>query len=207
MSEMTTRRSGWPNALSLWRVVIALACVVGATWVGAGTASAHVELVSSRPGHGSTLHSAPAQVQLRFSAPVRTDLTKVKVTDPAGVQVSVGSTRVSGATVSKALGDITRAGRYVINYRAVSPDGHPVAGEVEFLLGQAAVQADRSRDSTQSNNAQRPSGTSRNNRAGGTHDNAATAGFGDMLPLAFGALLGVVVLGAAIFVVFGRRAN
>lgn len=102
--------------------------------VGAMSASAHAELVSSNPADGSTLGVAPTQVVLTFNEAVATVGNQIVVTSPSGLLVNQGSPTVNGATVSVPLRSLAENGTYLINYRIVSDDGHPVQRQLSFTL-------------------------------------------------------------------------
>jgi methionine-rich copper-binding protein CopC len=116
----------------------ALGAVTGLVLLcGAGPAAAHDSLVSSDPAEGAQLASGPQAVTLTFDQPVRSSFTTVAVTGPGDTRWTAGNPTTSGNTVSVALLPLGPAGEYVIGYRIVSADGHPVTGEVRFQLTQA----------------------------------------------------------------------
>ena len=63
-----------------------------------------------------------------FSDAMTEEYAKVAVTSPDGKSAASGEPRVSGKTVTLALAPTSRAGRYMVGYRVVSADGHPVSG-------------------------------------------------------------------------------
>jgi methionine-rich copper-binding protein CopC len=116
-----------------WRTGALSVLVVVAVCALAAPASAHASLVGSSPAAGARLTTAPEQVKLTFNENVRTPSTII-VKGPSG-RVSTGSVRVVDNTVSI---DVTikpapaYVGRYVLAYRVVSADGHPVTAEIPF---------------------------------------------------------------------------
>jgi hypothetical protein len=56
------------------------------------------------------------------------------VIGPDGSAWQAGEPRVEGADVTMALRPLGPAGRYEVQYRVVSSDGHPVEGVVAFTL-------------------------------------------------------------------------
>lgn len=108
---------------------------VGALVATAGPAAAHASLLSVDPPHGSVLDESPARVTLRFSEPVSVDLGGVRVLDAAGRRVEDGAAQVDGATVTIGVRPDLPEGTYVISYRVVSADGHPVRGASLFGVG------------------------------------------------------------------------
>jgi len=110
-------------------------------------ASAHAELVATDPGNGAHLDRAPSEVVLRFNdvvSPVRDGLrlldgTGTTVTEVTGRQGPGGASSVS-MPLPGSLGD----GVYVVSWRVLSVDSHPVHGAFVFSVGsaQAAPLAD-----------------------------------------------------------------
>jgi copper transport protein len=101
---------------------------------------AHAELVETNPANGTHLDTAPRTVVLRFTEsvnPVRggfslLDGNGTTVAKPAAHGVPGDPTRV-GMPVPASLGD----GVYVVNWRVVSADSHPIHGAFVFSVGDA----------------------------------------------------------------------
>jgi copper resistance protein C len=115
-------------------VVIGLTLLWTLAVVPGSAAWAHTTLVSSTPTDGAQVDSSPATIELVFSEPVNPELVTVVVSDAAGTEWQAGAPIVTGAVVSQPLQPLTQAGAYVLAYRVVSADGHPVAGQVGFTL-------------------------------------------------------------------------
>ncbi|MEV4244810.1 copper resistance CopC family protein [Streptosporangium canum] len=112
-------------------VVLALiaALVLGTAF--ASPALAHDTLKSSDPAKGAKVESLK-QVKLTFSASVRFPNVVVHTADNVAHQD--GKPAVDGAVVTQRLKDDLPPGDYVIAYRVVSSDGHPIEGEIPFTL-------------------------------------------------------------------------
>lgn len=110
-----------------------------AVGAGAGQAAAHATLVSVDPADGARLDASPPVVRLTFSERVSADLGGVRVLDATGAQVQQGAARVEGETVEVDLAPDLPAGTYVVSYRVVSADGHPVRGGSVFGVGAGEV--------------------------------------------------------------------
>ncbi|MFD8528802.1 copper resistance protein CopC [Streptosporangium canum] len=112
-------------------VVLALiaALVLGTAF--ASPALAHDTLKSSDPAKGAKVESLE-QVKLTFSASVRFPNVVVHTADNVAHQD--GKPAVDGAVVTQRLKDDLPPGDYVIAYRVVSSDGHPIEGEIPFTL-------------------------------------------------------------------------
>ena len=107
--------------------------------LSAAPASAHATLLASDPPDGARLDESPAQVQLTFSEPVSVRLGGVRILDTDGQRVDDGAATVDGAVVTVPVQDDLPDGTYVIAYRIVSEDGHPVRGGSVFGVGDAEV--------------------------------------------------------------------
>jgi methionine-rich copper-binding protein CopC len=108
------------------------AFVVG---VAAAPATAHTTLESSSPADGARLSSAPDQVTLDFTEPIRTALTRVLVRGPNGGEFESGPPQVIASDrMAQPLQPLGAAGGYQISFRVVSVDGHPLAGTIRFTL-------------------------------------------------------------------------
>ncbi len=116
---------------------VALALTVGlplavSAVLGAAPAGAHDQLTRSDPVAGSTVTSPPTEVRLGFSEAVTELGLTVLVTGPAGTSVTSGAPIVDGSDVVAPLGPLSESGRYVVAYRVVSSDGHPISGTFGF---------------------------------------------------------------------------
>ena len=98
-------------------------------------AAAHDGLVGSVPAPDAAVPSAPAAVQLEFSAPPVALGTEVLVTGPDGAEVSQGPADLRGTTVVQPLAGSLADGGYTVRWRSSSADGHPVAGSWSFTVG------------------------------------------------------------------------
>jgi copper transport protein len=119
--------------------VALLVLVVGLLLAGAGPASAHATLLAADPPDGARLDASPAEVHLTFNEHVSASLGGVRVVDHDGARVDRGAVRAVGPDVTVALAPSLSDGTYVITYRVVSADGHPVRGASTFAVGDAEV--------------------------------------------------------------------
>jgi copper resistance protein C len=78
-------------------------------------------------------------VSLTFSENVRAP-AYVVVTGPDGRRVDDGSARILNATVTEHLKPTAPAGSYIVAYRVVSADGHPVEAQLTYTVAAAAQQ-------------------------------------------------------------------
>lgn len=114
-----------------------LTLIIMAAFITVGlpaTASAHVELVESEPADGATLATAPAEVYLRFSGPVRNGSFTIRVRAPSGEQVAAGKAQSGARAAAVDLESLTAHGRYRVRYRGTAVDGHDLEGRITFRL-------------------------------------------------------------------------
>jgi copper transport protein len=105
----------------------------------ASPAAAHASLTSIDPADGARLDESPEVVRLTFSEPVSVGLGGVRVLDADGNAVQDGTARADGAEVVIDLQPDLPDGTYVVAYRVVSADGHPVRGGSVFGVGEGEV--------------------------------------------------------------------
>lgn len=91
-------------------------------------ASGHAALVSSDPAPDATLTALPRSVELEFNEPIGSSV-EVAVTAPDGDPVPVSSARADDRFVRADVASSTLSGDFVVAYRVVSVDGHPVSGQ------------------------------------------------------------------------------
>ncbi|MEV7013141.1 copper resistance CopC family protein [Streptosporangium sp. NPDC051022] len=117
--------------------VLLLAC---AALLGAVTpAQAHNVLIGSDPQDGARLAAGPERITLTFDQSARQGFAQISVTGPDGTRWEDGKTTVDGAKVSVGVRPLGPAGQYVVGYRILSSDGHPVADKVTFTLTTAGT--------------------------------------------------------------------
>jgi copper transport protein len=97
-------------------------------------ASAHASLVSTDPADGEVVAEAPEQVTLTFDEPVAVVDDGVRAYDAAGDPVAVDAA-ARDEVVTADLPDGLADGTYVVVWRVISDDGHPVAGSLTFHVG------------------------------------------------------------------------
>ncbi len=120
-----------------WRIVVAgLLCALAV--IGpAGPASAHATLVSTDPADGAVLDAAPQQAVFTFSETVSLPEGGVSVYDAKGDPLDADATAQDTEMTVDLPGDLAD-GTYVVAWRVVSADGHPVAGSLTFSVGRAS---------------------------------------------------------------------
>jgi len=99
---------------------------------GAIPASAHADLTGTSPVDGAVLESEPESLTLSFNSRILDGMAKIAVTNSldelvTGVVAESASTTVTALWPADLPGDT-----YVVAYRIVSEDGHPITGTFSF---------------------------------------------------------------------------
>ena len=116
------------------RGLVAVVVVLASSAVLTGAASAHAELVSADPANGSMVAAPPDHVELVFSENVGKPAA-IAVLDQAGNEVDGGDLEVIDDTMRRAYDPSAfSSGVYTISYQVTSADGHPISGEITFMV-------------------------------------------------------------------------
>lgn len=105
-------------------------------------AQAHATLEGSDPGPDSTVAKVPARVTLRFDEPVTALAGSLRVYAPDGSRVDDGHLShpdADGARLAVGLDAAGRRGTYLVSWRIVSADSHPVSGAFTFSVGRSTA--------------------------------------------------------------------
>jgi copper transport protein len=118
-------------------LTVALAAIV-LGFVLPSTASAHAYLIKTVPAASGVLDSPPQNVQLTYDEAVEPRFAIISVTDAAGTQEITGPVQRSPANPDAIVVPLRRnlqEGWYLIYWRAISVDGHPVSGAFTYAVG------------------------------------------------------------------------
>jgi copper transport protein len=142
-STPSAGKRGRPLAGRARRVVAAAAgLLIGLFCVllgPAAPASAHAVLVGSDPANGTIVPDAPNKVTLSFSESVQLVSGKIQVLAPDSSRADQGEPQVAGNSVVIPLRSGGGRGTYLVSFRVVSADSHPVAGSLTFSVGAAST--------------------------------------------------------------------
>lgn len=139
MNTVSIAASAGRGRLRAAVVAAAALTFAGALALSGGTAAfAHDELVGSTPENGEVLETSPAEVSLQFSNDIIEVGTAIEVVDHHGEDVEVGEPVIDGPTVTATL-PADLSGEYQVRWRAVSSDGHPIEGTIDFGVGADAT--------------------------------------------------------------------
>ncbi len=116
---------------------LAVAAAVLVVLVAPAAASAHAYLVKTVPAASVTLNAPPPSVQLTFDEAVEPRFAIVSVSDVNGHQVTNGSVSRSPANPDTLVVPLKHVpeGWYLVYYRVISVDGHPVQNAFTFAVG------------------------------------------------------------------------
>lgn len=128
----TSVRSAWSRIAAFSAGIAALLILTVA-----GPASAHDELLGSTPSPDERLSAAPTSVVLTFSAAIMHEGAEIVVVDAAGKDWTDGDPVIDTNTLTVPVSaDMPDAG-YLVEWRVVSSDGHPISGTIPFAVGDA----------------------------------------------------------------------
>ena len=101
-------------------------------------AIAHAEIARTNPVKSAILTQSPKSVWIEFGETLLTldkeKINALKVTDSRGKRVDKSPTIVSGVRATTKIVGTLKKGTYLVTYRVVSEDGHPVKGSYSFSV-------------------------------------------------------------------------
>ncbi|GAA2486481.1 hypothetical protein Ahu01nite_014190 [Winogradskya humida] len=112
-------------------VVLALAALV----LPAAPASAHAALLNAVPEPGSVVGTAPAEIVVRFSESISVVEGRTQVLAPDGKRITGEVTAQGPLLRIKVRHAGQPLGTYLVSYRIISADSHPVGGAMTFSVG------------------------------------------------------------------------
>ena len=118
--------------------LLLLALLLGWSVAGVATAepaAAHATLVSTDPGEGARLETAPGEVTLEFSEGVSLGAGYARVLASGGGRADAGTASVDGGLLTIPLRSGLPDDGYLVTYRVVSADSHPISGAFSFVVG------------------------------------------------------------------------
>ncbi len=122
-----------PRVRSL--LAAAVVGVLGLLAVPATPASAHAVLTATNPPKGSVVTDAPTAVVLVFTEGVDPVEGKVRIIGPDGSRADGGEPSTDGTRLSIPMRPNPARGTYLVSYRVLSADSHPVSGSFTFSIG------------------------------------------------------------------------
>lgn len=120
------------------RLSVILPLALALTLFGvAAPAAAHTGIESTIPADGETLTVLPELFSVTATEELK-DLTgdgdgfALQITGPDGARLDTGELVIEGRTASTPA-VVDAPGTYTLAYQVVGEDGHPVAGEIQFV--------------------------------------------------------------------------
>jgi copper transport protein len=102
------------------------------------SAVAHAALDSTSPSDGEVLPQSPTTIALTFNEPIQATENGLRLIDATGTVTPLAGARIDRtiqAPVPLPLAD----GSYVVAWRVISADGHPISGAYTFAVGVASA--------------------------------------------------------------------
>jgi copper transport protein len=129
-----------PRPLRALRAAVALVAALLVLLAGqvlvAGPVFAHAELVSSSPANGQQLSRAPDAVTMRFTERVGLIGDRIRLIDTTTrKRVPTPEPVAEGSTIRLPLPGDLPDGAYLVTWRVVSADSHPISGAFSFGVG------------------------------------------------------------------------
>ena len=121
------------------RVTLAAMLAVLLSLPFASPAAAHAELLNTTPANGAQLSNPPTEIQMRFTESVNLQQDGIRLVDGGGAVVPTPDPTVEGGTVLWPMPTDLPDGAYVVTFRVVSADGHPISGAFSFGVGTATT--------------------------------------------------------------------
>ena len=110
---------------------------VVATLVGATAAHGHASLIGSEPSDRMVVAQAPSALTLTFNEPVSPLV--LRLAQPDGAVVDLKDVAARGAVVTVTMPSKLQRGTYLLSWRVISADGHPVGGALTFSVGEPSA--------------------------------------------------------------------
>ena len=120
------------------RALLIMVALLAGGWALPASASAHAYLVKTTPAASVVLDAPPPNIQLTYDEAVEPRLAIISVTNTEGRQETTGPVHRSPAdpdTLVVPLRPHLPEGWYLIYWRAISVDGHPVSGAFTYAVG------------------------------------------------------------------------
>lgn len=128
----TSVRSAWSRIAAFSAAIAALLILTVA-----GPASAHDELLGSTPSPNEQLSTAPTSVVLTYSAAILHEGAEIVVVDASGKDWTDGDPVIDTNTLTVPVASGLPEAGYLVEWRVVSSDGHPISGTIPFAVGDA----------------------------------------------------------------------
>jgi len=120
------------------RSVAILGLIFTISVFGISGAFAHAQVEGMNPKKGAVLNSSPKTVWIEFGEKLlvldKNHINSLTVSDSSGKRIDKAPAVINGTRATAKLKGVLSAGKYVVNYRVVSEDGHEVKGSYYFSV-------------------------------------------------------------------------
>ena len=125
----------------VWRVAAVPLAALLFVAASASPAFAHATLEQTSPAAGQVLDRSPKTLTLGFNESVEVALGAIRVFNSKGERLDVGGASHPTGQQSRVQVDLPKLGNdsYVVTWRVISSDSHPVKGAFTFQVGRAAT--------------------------------------------------------------------
>ena len=121
------------------RVTLLAALVILFSLLLASPAAAHAELVNTTPANGEHLTRPPTEVKMAFTESVNLVKNGIRLIDQADTTLPTPEPTADRRTITWPMPADLPEGLYVVTWRVVSADGHPISGAFSFVVGTSAA--------------------------------------------------------------------
>jgi copper transport protein len=121
---------------SVRRLGAFVVAVVAVLAITAAPAFAHAQLETSQPDSSAVLDASPTEILLKFDEQVGVSLGGISLLDQKGAPVSIGPAEHVSGDPSRIRASVPKLanGTYVVAWRVISADSHPVQGAFSFVV-------------------------------------------------------------------------
>jgi len=127
------------------RALLVAALAAAAALVAPAAAFGHAALLNASPQPSVTVNGSPHSIKLTYSEVIEPKFAIVSVTNAAGNSQVAGKPTRSKANLRQIVVPVRHLDRgwYLVFWRVISADGHPVRGAFTFAVGPNAGQIGR----------------------------------------------------------------
>ncbi len=116
--------------------------IIFLAFVSVPGASGHAGLEETRPDQEQVLPEQPEYLEIIFNEPVSPVDRQFRLFDSAETLITLEPEAV-GNSIQVPLTDELAEGSYVLAWRVISSDGHPIGGALAFAIGNGELRRDR----------------------------------------------------------------
>ncbi|MGE7602810.1 copper resistance protein CopC [Peribacillus sp. NPDC097675] len=107
------------------------------------TVFGHATVISSNPSPNESLDTIPEKISIQFSEDIQSSFYSLKVISKNKNEIPLQDIQVSEKTLEATWSSSLDEGSYIIKWRVVSSDGHPIEGTIPFQYGKSHTPSDQ----------------------------------------------------------------